>query len=195
MLEIFAAGCGHRVREHIALLLEPVDAGTIVHFDFDELGGHYPEIRGAHPAVVVTPRERQAGGLIVVVPLTSSLANYNNPTAVEVFHRAFNSVSPTGRTFALCGLAISIARERPSLDYYVEGRDQTRNRRPKYRLSGRDLEAVRLKVSEQHWPRRQFARMLVPEKLAAFRELSHRAMSSLRFGRNGRHIVQPTEGE
>lgn len=144
------------------MLSGPVEAGTVLHFDFDDLDGCFPEMTGKHPCISVRPKHRQKDGILWVVPLTSSVQNFNNPDAVEIFNTAFNRISPTGRTFAICNIVCPISMTRPSLDYYEEGRNATRetNRRPKYRIAGRDLALVRTAVARQLWDDAEYRRIL-----------------------------------
>ncbi len=127
---------------------QAVRAGTVLHFDFKVLRGTAPEFHDQHPAVVISPTVRQRNRTVIIVPITSELSNESNPSAVEIFHAELNRRSPTGRTFAVCNLPVSIALKRPSLDYYRAGRPLAGNAQPHFEVRGEDLARIRAKVVE-----------------------------------------------
>ncbi len=127
---------------------QAVRAGTVLHFDFKVLRGTAPEFHDQHPAVVISPTVRQRNRTVIIVPITSELSNESNPSAVEIFHAELNRRSPTGRTFAVCNLPVSIALKRPSLDYYRAGRPLVGNAQPHFEVRGEDLARIRAKVVE-----------------------------------------------
>jgi len=127
---------------------QAVRAGTVLHFDFKVLRGTAPEFHDQHPAVVISPTVRQRNRTVIIVPITSELSNESNPSAVEIFHAELNRRSPTGRTFAICNLPVSIALKRPSLDYYRAGRHLAGNAQPHFEVRGEDLARIRAKVVE-----------------------------------------------
>jgi uncharacterized protein YifN (PemK superfamily) len=147
------------------MITDVVEAGTVVHLDFNHLGGAWPEMEDEHPAVVLTPASRQNGGTIIVVPLSSKLANADNPNAVEITHKALAAASPTGRTFAICNLPVALALSRPGLEIYRGKRAMTGNRHQFYQIGGDDLKMIRGVVMKQFWDNREFRRLLEHSRL------------------------------
>lgn len=128
---------------------DSVRAGTVLHFDFRALRGKSPEFYDKHPAVVISPTVRQRDRTVIVVPLTSEVANASNASAVEIFHADLNRLSPTRRTFAICNLPVALALRRPSLDYYRSVRHPLGGQQPHFEIRGEDLSRIRAKVVEQ----------------------------------------------
>lgn len=131
------------------ILEDSVRAGTVLHFDFRALRGKSPEFYDKHPAVVISPTVRQRDRTVIVVPLTSEVANASNASAVEIFHTDLNRLSPTRRTFAICNLPVALALRRPSLDYYRSVRHPLGGQQPHFEIRGEDLSRIRAKVVEQ----------------------------------------------
>ena len=92
--------------------------GTILHFNFSDLGGRAPEFVGNHPAIVLSPADHQRQGLVVVVPVSSNVSNAYDDYAVELTHRHLTKTSDTGRSFAVCDMPVTISLDRASLNYH-----------------------------------------------------------------------------
>lgn len=149
----------------IGITDEVVQAGTVLHFDFDALGGVWPEMQGAHPAVVLTPVGRQKNRTVIVVPLSSKTANAGNPAAVELEHRELCRASPTGRAFAICNLPVTLALDREGLAYYRGERKTKGNELPRFQIGGDDLKMIRALVMEQMWNAREFHALIGHSRL------------------------------
>lgn len=124
-----------------------VKAGTILHFDFDDLKGTWPEFEGKHPAVVISPAKMQRSRTVIVVPITSDIRNETNPSAVRLTHKSF--IGNKGQAYAICNLPIALSLDRASLDYYRRVRkSDTVNHIPKWNLKRDDMSRIRAKLVE-----------------------------------------------
>ncbi len=178
------------------MILEPINEGTVIHLNFSDLYGHFgpPEMIGPHPALVLTPKERQREtGTMIVVPLTSVEANESNPHAIEILsHEALRRANKksdrngSARSFALCNLPVAIAVGRPGVSKFTKDGKSGSNHQPGFRISGAELDMIQMAVyrlffrTEKHletFLKNEFDRIwsLLEERLSHSREQKKKA--------------------
>ncbi|MCI4660603.1 MAG: type II toxin-antitoxin system PemK/MazF family toxin [Neomegalonema sp.] len=169
--------------------LDGYDAGTVVHFDFSEIGAIHPEMTGKHPAVVVSHKRMQQGGSVILVPLTSKInGNAGRDYVVEITNQSFLRYSPSGRSFALCDKPTSVALKRPSLDYYEIKPREGANRGERFRIGRDDLKMIRLAVLRCMLPDRELKSLLTEDNSDELTELRERIKQSAKRKKGARGL-------